>query len=48
MSTTVPQNIKGNDIMGSHLPTRHSLRHSRMLVGKKSFQGEYSEIHLST
>ncbi|XP_055305216.1 homeobox protein 5 isoform X2 [Sitodiplosis mosellana] len=32
MSTTVPQNIKGCNIMGSHLPTRNSLRHSRMLV----------------
>lgn len=39
MSTTVPQNIKGSNIMGSHLPTRNSLRHSRMLVGKKTYQG---------
>lgn len=40
MTTTVPQNMKGSNIMGSHLPTRQSLRHSRMLVGKKSFPGK--------
>lgn len=44
MSTTVPQNMKGSNIGGSHLPTRNSLRHSRMLVGKKSFQGK-SEVN---
>lgn len=48
MSTTVPQNIKGCNISGSHLPTRSSLRHSRMLVGgKKSYQGKcavYTQI----
>lgn len=41
MSTTVPQNIKGTNIMGTHLPTRNSLRHSRMLVGNKTYQGKY-------
>lgn len=41
MSTTVPQNIKGCQIAGSHVPSRASLRHSRMLVGgKKSYQGK--------
>lgn len=47
MSTTVPQNIKGCNIMGSHLPTRNSLRHSRMLVGKKNFQGNAQIFHSS-
>ena len=32
MSTTVPQNIKGQNIMGRHKPTRNSLRHSRLIV----------------
>lgn len=40
MTTTVPQNMKGSNIMGSHLPTRQSLRHSRMLVGKNNFPSE--------
>lgn len=40
MTTTVPQNIKGTNIMGSHTPTRSSLRHSRMLVVNKNYQGE--------
>lgn len=40
MSTTVPQNIKGQNIMGRHKPTRNSLRHSRLIV--KNFQGESS------
>lgn len=40
MSTTVPQNIKGQNIMGRHKPTRNSLRHSRMIVTSKHFQGE--------
>lgn len=53
MSTTVPQNIKGCNIMGTHIPTRNSLRHSRMLVGKKNYQGKtvskifYSSLILS-
>ncbi len=38
MSTTVPQNIKGQNIMGRHKPTRNSLRHSRLIV--KNFQGQ--------
>ncbi|KAG4068254.1 hypothetical protein HA402_007774 [Bradysia odoriphaga] len=38
MSTTVPQNIKGSNIMGRHTPTRNSLRHSRMIVVNKSYQ----------
>jgi len=38
MATTVPQNIKGTNIMGSHAPTRSSLRHSRMLVINKNYQ----------
>lgn len=41
MATTVPQNIKGNNIMGRHTPTRNSLRHSRMLVVNKNFKGEF-------
>lgn len=40
MSTTVPQNIKGQNIMGRHKPTRQSLRHSRHIVTSKHFQGE--------
>lgn len=44
MSTTVPQNIKGQNIMGRHKPTRHSLRHSRMIVTSKHFQGENSRL----
>lgn len=41
MTTTVPQSMKNNNIMGSHLPTRQSLRHSRMLVGKnKNYPGK--------
>lgn len=40
MTTTVPQNIKGTNIMGSHTPTRSSLRHSRMLVINKNYQGK--------
>jgi hypothetical protein len=42
MSTTVPQNLKGQNIMGRHKPTRQSLRHSRMIVTttKHNFQGE--------
>lgn len=47
MSTTVPQNIKGCNIMGTHLPTRNSLRHSRMLVGKKNVQGNAQIFHSS-
>ncbi|CRK91154.1 CLUMA_CG004839, isoform A [Clunio marinus] len=39
MSTTVPQNIKGQNIMGRHKPTRTSLRHSRMIVTSKHFHG---------
>lgn len=39
MSTTVPQNIKGPNIAGRHTPTRNSLRHSRMLVVNKNYQG---------
>lgn len=38
--TTVPQNIKSNKIMGRHTPTRNSLRHSRMLVINKNYQGK--------
>lgn len=41
MATTVPQNLKGNNIMGRHTPTRNSLRHSRMLVVNKNFKGEF-------
>lgn len=40
MATTVPQNIKGQNIMGRHKPTRNSLRHSRMIVTNKSFHGK--------
>lgn len=41
MTTTVPQNIKGcNFNTTQHLPTRNSLRHSRMIVGKKNYQGK--------
>lgn len=40
LATTVPQNIKGNKIMGRHTPTRSSLRHSRMLVISKDLRGE--------
>lgn len=40
MSTTVPQNIKGSNIMGRHTPTRNSLRHSRMIVVNKSYQSK--------
>lgn len=39
LATTVPQNIKGNKIMGRHTPTRSSLRHSRMLVISKDLRG---------
>lgn len=39
MSTTVPQNIKSPNIAGRHTPTRNSLRHSRMLVVNKNYQG---------
>lgn len=39
MSTTVPQNIKGSNIAGRHTPTRSSLRHSRMIVVNKNYQG---------
>lgn len=40
MSTTVPQNIKGSNIAGRHTPTRTSLRHSRMIVVNKNYQGQ--------
>ncbi|XP_055915472.1 putative uncharacterized protein DDB_G0277255 [Eupeodes corollae] len=39
MATTVPQNIKGSKIAGRHTPTRNSLRHSRMLVVNKNYNG---------
>ncbi|KAJ9586793.1 hypothetical protein L9F63_019613, partial [Diploptera punctata] len=32
MTTTVPQNIAATNIGGKHVPTRNSLRHSRMIV----------------
>ncbi|XP_059617042.1 uncharacterized protein LOC132261974 [Phlebotomus argentipes] len=38
MATTVPQNMKPAQITGRHVPTRSSLRHSRMLVVNKSFK----------
>jgi hypothetical protein len=41
MSTTVPQSIKGINIMGRHKPTRTSLRHSRMIVINKNFQSQH-------
>jgi sarcospan len=41
MTTTVPQNIKGLNIMGRHKPTRTSLRHSRMIVINKNFQSPH-------
>lgn len=44
MTTTVPQNIKGSNIAGRHTPTRSSLRHSRMIVVNKNYQGK---IHFS-
>ena len=47
MATTVPQNIVPNKIMGRHTPTRNSLRHSRMLVVNKNFQGELPLMHHS-
>lgn len=43
MSTTVPQNIKGQNIMGRHKPTRNSLRHSRLIV--KNFHGKIYKQH---
>lgn len=42
MATTVPQNIKGSKIAGRHTPTRNSLRHSRMLVVNKVYNGSSS------
>lgn len=39
LNTTVPQNIKKQDIGGKHTPTRNSLRHSRMIVLNRSGQG---------
>lgn len=42
MATTVPQNIKGSKIAGRHTPTRNSLRHSRMLVVNKTYNGSTS------
>lgn len=41
MTTTVPQNLKGNNIAGRHKPTRNSLRHSRMIVVNKNYQGNF-------
>lgn len=41
MTTTVPQNIKGTNIMGSHTPTRNSLRHSRMIGMNKGYQSKW-------
>ncbi|GAB0089046.1 hypothetical protein DMENIID0001_035250 [Sergentomyia squamirostris] len=38
MATTVPQNMKPSQITGRHIPTRSSLRHSRMLVVNKNFK----------
>lgn len=40
MATTVPQNMKPPQITGRHVPTRSSLRHSRMLVVNKNFKGK--------
>lgn len=36
LMTTVPQNIASLNIAGKHAPTRHSLRHSRMVVMNKT------------
>lgn len=44
MSTTVPQNIKGSNIMGRHTPTRNSLRHSRMIVVNKNYQSKLVKL----
>lgn len=40
LNTTVPQNIRRQDIGGKHTPTRSSLRHSRMIVLNRSGQGK--------
>lgn len=45
MTTTVPQNIKGSNIAGRHTPTRTSLRHSRMIVVNKNYQGKFQHIY---
>lgn len=39
--TTVPQNITPANIAGRHAPTRHSLRHSRMIVMNRLNTGKY-------
>lgn len=44
MVTTVPQNVAAPKIEGRHVPTRSSLRHSRMIVLNK--QGKGTELLL--
>lgn len=45
LNTTVPINIVGSNIGGRHTPTKHALRHSRMIAmsrtGKKGTQIKY-------
>nr|XP_023014899.1 uncharacterized protein LOC111504551 [Leptinotarsa decemlineata] len=38
LNTTVPQNIAEQNIVGKHMPTRNSLKHSRMVVLNKTCQ----------
>ncbi|PSN43504.1 hypothetical protein C0J52_13413 [Blattella germanica] len=46
LSTTVPQNITATNIGGKHMPTRNSLRHSRMIVLSRTVPRKYDPTYL--
>ncbi|KAK9500509.1 hypothetical protein O3M35_001761 [Rhynocoris fuscipes] len=46
MVTTVPQNVAAPKIEGRHVPTRSSLRHSRMIVLNKQGKEEEDQYEL--